>query len=81
MEKAGSRKKLGSKPEITRFKGLGEISPEEFGKFIGQDMRKQIVISTTKLLSMISLIFIWEKTPRKDRIRSSRTSGWNWTWW
>ena len=26
----GSRKKLGSKPEITRFKGLGEISPDEF---------------------------------------------------
>jgi hypothetical protein len=28
--------KVGSKPEITRFKGLGEISPEEFGKFIGE---------------------------------------------
>jgi len=37
-------KKLGSKPEITRFKGLGEISPEEFGKFIGQDIKLQPVI-------------------------------------
>jgi topoisomerase-4 subunit B len=36
--------KLGGKPEITRFKGLGEISPEEFGKFIGQDIRLQPVI-------------------------------------
>src|SRR5690606_3110297 len=31
--------KLGAKPEITRFKGLGEISPSEFGLFIGKDMR------------------------------------------
>lgn len=36
--------KLGSKPEITRFKGLGEISPEEFGRFIGEEMRVQPVI-------------------------------------
>ena len=38
-EKQEAVKKLGSKPEITRFKGLGEISPEEFGKFIGEDIR------------------------------------------
>ena len=37
-------KKLGNKPEITRFKGLGEISPEEFGRFIGRDIRLQPVI-------------------------------------
>jgi topoisomerase IV subunit B len=37
-------KKLGSKPEITRFKGLGEISPDEFARFIGADMRKQPVM-------------------------------------
>ena len=30
---------LGPNPEITRFKGLGEISPEEFKDFIGKDMR------------------------------------------
>jgi topoisomerase-4 subunit B len=35
---------LGGKPEITRFKGLGEISPDEFGKFIGDDIRLQPVI-------------------------------------
>jgi topoisomerase-4 subunit B len=43
-EKQAAIKKLGNKPEITRFKGLGEISPEEFGKFIGPDMRKDPVI-------------------------------------
>jgi len=38
-EKQEAIKKLGSKPEITRFKGLGEISPDEFGRFIGSEMR------------------------------------------
>ena len=42
-EKRAAVAKLGNKPEITRFKGLGEISPEEFGKFIGPEMRKQLV--------------------------------------
>ena len=44
QEKQAAMKKLGSKPEITRFKGLGEISPDEFGKFIGEEMRLQPVI-------------------------------------
>jgi len=43
-EKQAAMKKLGSKPEITRFKGLGEISPEEFARFIGPDMRVQPVM-------------------------------------
>jgi len=43
-EKQEAIKKLGTKPEITRFKGLGEISPDEFARFIGSDMRKQPVI-------------------------------------
>ncbi len=43
-EKQEAVKKLGSKPEITRFKGLGEISPDEFGRFIGRDMRLDPVI-------------------------------------
>jgi len=43
-EKQAAVKKLGNKPEITRFKGLGEISPAEFGRFIGQDIRLQPVI-------------------------------------
>ncbi|HVW61467.1 MAG TPA: toprim domain-containing protein, partial [Puia sp.] len=43
-EKQAAVKKLGSKPEITRFKGLGEISPKEFAQFIGADMRVQPVM-------------------------------------
>jgi topoisomerase-4 subunit B len=43
-EKQVAIKKLGGKPEITRFKGLGEISPDEFGKFIGDDIKLQPVI-------------------------------------
>ena len=47
-EKEGAIKKLGSNPEITRFKGLGEISPGEFGLFIGDAMRLEPVIVTGK---------------------------------
>ena len=43
QEKQTAMKKLGSKPEVTRFKGLGEISPDEFAQFIGADMRKQMM--------------------------------------
>ena len=43
-EKQEAVKKLGAKPEITRFKGLGEISPDEFGKFIGEDIKLQPVM-------------------------------------
>jgi topoisomerase-4 subunit B len=45
-EKQAAVKELGGKPEITRFKGLGEISPEEFAQFIGEDMRKDPVLLT-----------------------------------
>ncbi len=44
QEKKAAVKKLGSKPEITRFKGLGEISPDEFARFIGAEMRKEPVM-------------------------------------
>ncbi|MBC9929586.1 type IIA DNA topoisomerase subunit B [Chitinophaga varians] len=43
-EKQKAVKKLGNKPEITRFKGLGEISPDEFGRFIGDDIRIEPII-------------------------------------
>ncbi|NLA62825.1 MAG: type IIA DNA topoisomerase subunit B [Bacteroidales bacterium] len=38
-ERTAAIKELGPNPEITRFKGLGEISPDEFANFIGEDMR------------------------------------------
>ncbi|HRE97837.1 MAG TPA: type IIA DNA topoisomerase subunit B, partial [Flavobacteriales bacterium] len=43
-EKQVAMKKLGRNPEITRFKGLGEISPDEFRMFIGQNMRIEPVV-------------------------------------
>jgi topoisomerase-4 subunit B len=43
QERVAAIKKLGTKPEITRFKGLGEISPDEFAQFIGPNMRKQLM--------------------------------------
>ncbi len=43
-ERQKAIKKLGNKPEITRFKGLGEISPQEFGTFINEDMKVEPVI-------------------------------------
>ncbi|MEI7979011.1 MAG: DNA topoisomerase IV subunit B [Bacteroidota bacterium] len=43
-EKQNAIAELKGKPEITRFKGLGEISPDEFGLFIGSDMRLKPVL-------------------------------------
>ena len=43
-EKRSATEKLGGQPEITRFKGLGEISPDEFGLFIGDSIRLEPVI-------------------------------------
>lgn len=43
-ERKAAIAKLGPKPEITRFKGLGEISPDEFKHFIGKDIRLEPVI-------------------------------------
>ncbi len=44
-EKTAALGKLGKNAEITRFKGLGEISPDEFAAFIGKDIRLETVIS------------------------------------
>jgi len=48
-EKKAAVKKLKGKPEITRFKGLGEISPDEFAQFIGDDIRKEPVLLTEQM--------------------------------
>ena len=49
MEKENSLKLLGENPEITRFKGLGEISPDEFGLFIGDSIRLEPIIIRGKM--------------------------------
>ncbi len=47
-ERKAAIAKLGPKPEITRFKGLGEISPDEFRNFIGKDIRLEPVLIDQK---------------------------------
>lgn len=47
-ERKAAIAKLGPKPEITRFKGLGEISPDEFKNFIGKDIRLEPVLLDQK---------------------------------
>jgi len=68
QERFDAIRALGPKPEITRFKGLGEISPDEFGNFIGVDMRLEPVIldqdtSITKLLTY----YMGKNTPERQR--------------
>lgn len=48
QERKAAIAKLGPKPEITRFKGLGEISPNEFKHFIGKDIRLEPVLLDQK---------------------------------
>jgi len=59
--------KLGNKPEITRFKGLGEISPEEFGTFIGEDIRLEPIIlnKETKIPDLLSF-YMGKNTPDRQ---------------
>ena len=66
-EKQAAIKKLSGKPEITRFKGLGEISPEEFGKFIGDDMRVQPVLleQGEHIFSLLDY-FMGKNTPQRQ---------------
>ncbi|WP_425640240.1 DNA topoisomerase IV subunit B [Algoriphagus yeomjeoni] len=59
--------KLGNKPEITRFKGLGEISPEEFGGFIGEDIRLEPIIlnKETKIADLLTF-YMGKNTPNRQ---------------
>ena len=59
--------KLGNKPEITRFKGLGEISPEEFGTFIGEDIRLDPILLTkdTKIADLLTF-YMGKNTPDRQ---------------
>ena len=67
-EKQLAVNKLGNKPEITRFKGLGEISPNEFAGFIGDDIRLEPVIlqKETKIADLLSF-YMGKNTPDRQK--------------
>lgn len=67
-EKQGAIKKLKGKPEITRFKGLGEISPDEFVHFIGNDIRLDPVM-LDKEMSIDKLLefYMGKNTPDRQK--------------
>jgi topoisomerase-4 subunit B len=66
-EKQKAMKKLGSKPEVTRFKGLGEISPEEFARFIGNDIRKQpVMIMPDTHIQQLLEYYMGKNTPQRQ---------------
>lgn len=59
---------LRGKPEITRFKGLGEISPDEFGGFIGEDIKLEPVrLAEDSSIDDILLYFMGKNTPARQR--------------
>jgi topoisomerase IV subunit B len=64
-EKQAAIKKLGGKPEITRFKGLGEISPDEFARFIGSEMKKEPVMLLPEThVQQVLEYYMGKNTPR-----------------
>jgi len=66
-ERVNALEKLGRNPEVTRFKGLGEISPNEFKHFIGKDMRLEPVIIGKKMSIEDMLSFYMGKnTPERQ---------------
>lgn len=66
-ERRNAIAELGKNPEITRFKGLGEISPDEFKNFIGEDIRLEPVL-LTKEASIDSILsyFMGKNTPERQ---------------
>ena len=66
-EKRSAIEKLGSNPEITRFKGLGEISPDEFKYFIGAKMRLDPVILTKdSAVQEVLTFYMGKNTPERQ---------------
>jgi topoisomerase-4 subunit B len=58
---------IGSKAEITRFKGLGEISPEEFAQFIGEDIRKDpVLLSQDAQIQKLLEYYMGKNTPDRQ---------------
>ena len=66
-ERLAAIKELGPNPEITRFKGLGEISPDEFRHFIGKDMRlERVTMRKEDLLKELLEFYMGKNTPERQ---------------
>ncbi|MCU0353895.1 MAG: type IIA DNA topoisomerase subunit B [Cytophagales bacterium] len=67
-EKQAAVRKLGNKPEITRFKGLGEISPDEFARFIGEDIRLEpVILERESSIAKVLSYYMGKNTPDRQR--------------
>ena len=59
---------LGKNPEITRFKGLGEISPNEFKYFIGEDIRLEpVLINKEATIADLLEFYMGKNTPDRQK--------------
>jgi topoisomerase IV subunit B len=66
-ERLAALAKLGTNPEITRFKGLGEISPDEFKHFIGKDIRlDQVTLKKEDAVSDLLSFYMGKNTPERQ---------------
>ena len=66
-EKRVAMEKVGKRPEVTRFKGLGEISPNEFKHFIGKEMRLEpIIIGKEASVEEILTFYMGKNTPKRQ---------------
>lgn len=66
-EKQNAIKAIGSKPEITRFKGLGEISPEEFAHFIGPEIHKEpVLLSNDAHIQKLLSFYMGNNSPQRQ---------------
>jgi len=67
-EKQTAIEKVGKNPEITRFKGLGEISPNEFKHFIGKDIRLEpVILGKENKIQEILTFFMGKNTPDRQK--------------
>ncbi|MBI1265949.1 MAG: type IIA DNA topoisomerase subunit B [Cryomorphaceae bacterium] len=66
QEKQAAMEKLGKNPEITRFKGLGEISPDEFKHFIGESIRLDPVVIGKDSVETLLEFFMGKNTPDRQ---------------
>ncbi|CAM3277184.1 DNA topoisomerase IV subunit B [Flavobacterium longum] len=66
-ERVAAIEKLKPKPEITRFKGLGEISPDEFAHFIGEDIRLDpVMLDTATSIEKLLEFYMGKNTPDRQ---------------